>query len=67
MYLAQTVRYRHAVRARELGIAIGGGSPGPLNAITDFAGVRVRNTVHELETDLLLYALGHLYSTPTSL
>jgi D-aminopeptidase len=29
------------VRARELGIEIGEGSPGPLNAITDVAGVRV--------------------------
>jgi D-aminopeptidase len=29
------------VRARDLGIAIGLGTPGPLNAITDVAGVRV--------------------------
>ena len=29
------------MRARELGIAIGRGEPGPLNAITDVAGVRV--------------------------
>jgi D-aminopeptidase len=29
------------MRARDLGIAIGTGSPGPLNAITDVAGVRV--------------------------
>jgi D-aminopeptidase len=29
------------VRARELGIEIGSGHPGPLNAITDVAGVRV--------------------------
>ena len=28
-------------RARDLGITIGTGSPGPLNAITDVAGVRV--------------------------
>jgi D-aminopeptidase len=28
-------------RARDLGVAIGQGSPGPLNAITDVAGVRV--------------------------
>ncbi len=30
-----------SVRARDLGIAIGEGTPGPLNAITDVAGVRV--------------------------
>lgn len=30
-----------AVRARDLGVAIGEGTPGPLNAITDVAGVRV--------------------------
>ncbi|MCL4290259.1 MAG: P1 family peptidase, partial [Thermoleophilia bacterium] len=29
------------MRARELGIRIGGGEPGPANAITDVAGVRV--------------------------
>jgi L-aminopeptidase/D-esterase-like protein len=28
-------------RARELGIAVGTGTPGPLDAITDVAGVRV--------------------------
>ena len=64
MYLAQTVRYRHAVRARELGIAIGGGSPGPLNAITDVAGVRDGNTVHALEPDLLLDAMRQLAPPP---
>lgn len=32
------------MRARELGIAIGSGVPGPLNAITDVAGVRVGHT-----------------------
>jgi D-aminopeptidase len=32
------------VRARELGIAIGAGRPGPLNAITDVEGVRVGHT-----------------------
>ncbi len=32
------------VRARDLGIAIGRGSPGPLNSITDVAGVRVGHT-----------------------
>ncbi len=32
---------RPAVRARDLGIVIGQGRPGPLNAITDVAGVRV--------------------------
>jgi D-aminopeptidase len=32
------------VRARDLGIAIGLGTPGPLNAITDIAGVRVGHT-----------------------
>ena len=32
------------MRARELGIAIGRGTPGPLNAITDVAGVRVGHT-----------------------
>lgn len=31
-------------RARELGIAVGTGTPGPLNAITDVAGVRVGHT-----------------------
>ena len=32
------------MRARELGLAIGSGQPGPLNAITDVAGVRVGHT-----------------------
>jgi D-aminopeptidase len=32
------------VRARELGIEVGRGRPGPLNAITDVAGVRVGST-----------------------
>jgi D-aminopeptidase len=32
------------VRARDLGIVIGGGTPGPNNAITDVAGVRVGHT-----------------------
>jgi L-aminopeptidase/D-esterase-like protein len=32
------------MRARELGIHIGSGTPGPLNAITDVAGVRVGHT-----------------------
>jgi D-aminopeptidase len=32
------------MRARELGIRIGGGQPGPLNAITDVRGVRVGHT-----------------------
>jgi D-aminopeptidase len=32
------------VRARDLGIVIGLGTPGPLNAITDVAGVRVGHT-----------------------
>jgi D-aminopeptidase len=32
------------LRARELGIAPGAGSPGPLNAITDVAGVKVGQT-----------------------
>jgi D-aminopeptidase len=32
------------VRARDLGIAVGTGTPGPLNAITDVAGVRVGMT-----------------------
>ena len=33
-----------SVRARDLGIAIGDLEPGPLNAITDVAGVRVGHT-----------------------
>ena len=33
-----------AARARDLGIRIGEGTPGPLNAITDVAGVRVGHT-----------------------
>ena len=32
------------IRARDLGVAIGEGTPGPLNAITDVAGVRVGHT-----------------------
>src|SRR5918994_1414618 len=32
------------VRARDLGITVGHGTPGPLNAITDVAGVRVGHT-----------------------
>ena len=32
------------MRARDLGIVIGRGRPGPLNAITDVAGVRVGHT-----------------------
>ena len=34
----------HANRARDLGIVIGEGRPGPANAITDVAGVRVGHT-----------------------
>ena len=37
----RTGRAEAAVRARDLGIVIGNGTPGPLNAITDVAGVRV--------------------------
>jgi len=33
-----------SVRARDLGIVIGEGQPGPLNAITDVAGIRVGHT-----------------------
>ena len=32
------------IRARDLGIVIGEGRPGPFNAITDVAGVRVGHT-----------------------
>ena len=32
------------MRARDYGIRIGAGTPGPLNAITDVAGVRVGHT-----------------------
>jgi D-aminopeptidase len=32
------------MRARELGLDLGGGEPGPLNAITDVAGIRVGQT-----------------------
>ena len=32
------------MRARDYGIKIGHGQPGPLNAITDVAGVRVGHT-----------------------
>ena len=32
------------MRTRDLGIVIGRGRPGPLNAITDVAGVRVGHT-----------------------
>jgi D-aminopeptidase len=41
-------RYAGAVRARDLGIVIGSGRPGPLGAITDVPGVRVghRTLVH---------------------
>ncbi len=38
------VRYSRAMRARDLGIRIGLGTPGPLNAITDVAGVTVGHT-----------------------
>ena len=37
----RTGRPEAAVRARDLGIVIGDGTPGPLNAITDVVGVRV--------------------------
>ena len=37
-------RYPLAMRARDLGIRIGLGTPGPLNAITDVAGVTVGHT-----------------------
>jgi D-aminopeptidase len=42
--LAVVARGAVPMRARELGIQIGAGSPGPLNAITDVAGVRVGHT-----------------------
>ncbi len=38
------VRYSPAMRARDLGIQIGLGTPGPYNAITDIAGVTVGHT-----------------------
>ena len=38
------MQHNKRVRARELGIAPGIYSPGPLNAITDVAGVRVGHT-----------------------
>jgi D-aminopeptidase len=38
------VRLAHAPRARDLGIVIGEGRPGPANAITDVRGVRVGHT-----------------------
>jgi D-aminopeptidase len=37
-------RYSPAMRARDLGVRIGLGTPGPLNAITDVAGVTVGHT-----------------------
>jgi D-aminopeptidase len=39
-----TARLRRVTRARELGIRIGRMEPGPMNAITDVAGVRVGHT-----------------------
>ena len=39
-----TARYPHAMRARDLGIRIGVGRPGPLGAITDVSGVTVGHT-----------------------
>ena len=41
---APQARYPLAMRARDLGIRIGLGTPGPLNAITDVAGVTVGHT-----------------------
>jgi D-aminopeptidase len=41
---APRARYPLAMRARDLGIRIGLGTPGPLNAITDVAGVTVGHT-----------------------
>jgi D-aminopeptidase len=38
--MAEQAQFQHA-RARELGVTVGTMSPGPLNAITDVAGVRV--------------------------
>ena len=38
------VRYSPAMRARDVGVRIGLGAPGPLNAITDVAGVTVGHT-----------------------
>ena len=37
-------RYSRVMRARDLGIRIGLGTPGPLNAITDVAGVTIGHT-----------------------
>jgi D-aminopeptidase len=37
-------------RARELGINVGIGTPGPLDAITDVAGVRVGSTTRSRAT-----------------
>lgn len=45
----------HRPRARELGVRIGEGTPGPLNAITDVAGVRVGHaTIIEGEGQLVV-------------
>ena len=41
---AVTARRQERPRARDLGIAPGAGTPGPLNAITDVAGVNVGHT-----------------------
>ena len=42
--LGATLAAQNRPRARDLGIAPGAGAPGPLNAITDVAGVRVGHT-----------------------
>jgi D-aminopeptidase len=42
--LGATLAAQSRPRARDIGIAPGAGSPGPLNAITDVAGVRVGQT-----------------------
>jgi len=43
-FKALTLKQKNRARARELGIAIGDLSPGPLNAITDIPGVKVGQT-----------------------
>ena len=54
-------------RARELGIIIGTLSPGPLNAITDVAGVRVGHTTLVRGTGPLVQGLGPVRTGTTAL
>ncbi|MDH5621698.1 MAG: P1 family peptidase, partial [Gammaproteobacteria bacterium] len=68
--LANSAETEHRPRARDIGIVVGEFSPGPNNAITDVAGVRVGHTTviegDDIRTGVtaIIPADGNLYTHP---